>query len=484
LRNRCSGWLDFGSIRGTTARIVRCRTIGITIQTIPGGAQTPVKLPANAQFGSPIWAPDGKQFAFAMYHPTQIELWIVDAQSGSARKVDGVVLNAVSGAAFQWMPDSRTLLCRTLPENRGAAPAAPMTPTGPNIQESYGKSAPVRTYQDLLKTAHDDALFEYYAASQLVLIDTASGRKENLANAELYSSVDPAPNGEYFWFPFSENRSRDSCRCMVLRMTFSFGIARETSFTSWPVFHRRKACPSKGVPTGPRSYHWRPTDDATLVWAEALDGGDPKPKCRTAIAFLSLESAVSRRTNEALKIEHRYSGVTWGERDGLAFVSDYDRDRRWQRTFLINFDRPASRPARLGPLGARSLSQPRHSNDARVAQRRTRDVANRKVYLPRWSGRITRGRLSVPRPLRPRDIPDGTTLSMRGWNLRICRRACERREFSALHHASRNAEHASKLLAPHRWRFAKHGADAGSPIRLRNFAKSQSNSSPTSGAMA
>src|SRR6185503_13660367 len=127
-----------------------------------------------------------------------IELWVVDAQSGSARKLDGVVLNAVSGAAFQWMPDSRTLLCRTVPEKRGASPVAPMTPTGPNIQESYGKSAPVRTYQDLLKNAHDDALFEYYAASQLVLIDTASGRKENLASAELYSSVDPAPNGEYF----------------------------------------------------------------------------------------------------------------------------------------------------------------------------------------------------------------------------------------------------------------------------------------------
>ena len=46
--------------------------------------------------------------------------------------------------------------------NRGAAPTIGV-PTGPNIQEHRGGTAPVRTYQDLLASAHDEALFDYYA---------------------------------------------------------------------------------------------------------------------------------------------------------------------------------------------------------------------------------------------------------------------------------------------------------------------------------
>jgi hypothetical protein len=84
---------------------------GMTLQTIPAGEKTPVKLPPGARPGFPVWAPDGSQFAFAIYEPTRIELWVADARSGAARKMEGVVLNAVEGNAFQWMPDARTLLC-------------------------------------------------------------------------------------------------------------------------------------------------------------------------------------------------------------------------------------------------------------------------------------------------------------------------------------------------------------------------------------
>ena len=34
--------------------------------------------------------------------------------------------------------------------------------------------------------------------------------------------------------------------------------------------------PNGGVLPGPRSYQWQPLAPATLVWAEALDNGDPK----------------------------------------------------------------------------------------------------------------------------------------------------------------------------------------------------------------
>ena len=35
------------------------------------------------------------------------------------------------------------------------------------MQESLGRSAPVRTYEDMLTNPHDEDLFEYYATAQL-----------------------------------------------------------------------------------------------------------------------------------------------------------------------------------------------------------------------------------------------------------------------------------------------------------------------------
>jgi dipeptidyl aminopeptidase/acylaminoacyl peptidase len=317
---------------------------GFTLQTIPAGEKTPVKLPPGARLGAPVWAPDGSQFAFAMYHPARLELWVAEARSGAARKLDGIVLNAVYGTAFQWMPDARTLLCRTVPEAQGPAPAAPVTPAGPNIQESFGKTAPVRTYQDLLKNAHDETLFEYYAASQLVLVDAATGRKQDLGQPVVSSAVDPAPGGEFFLVT--------TIRKPFSRLLPAWGFPSEV--TVWDrqgkVVHTVATLPSQegvpieGVLTGPRSVHWRPTAPATLVWAEALDGGDPKTKVPHRDRLRSWPAPFRGEPTEVMQVEHRFRGLIWGERDGLALVSDYDRDRRWQRTFLIRADRPEAAP--------------------------------------------------------------------------------------------------------------------------------------------
>jgi dipeptidyl aminopeptidase/acylaminoacyl peptidase len=318
---------------------------GITIQTIPAGEKTPVKLPLGARFGPPVWAPDGAQFAFAMFQPTRIELWVADARTGAGSKLDGIVLNAFYGTAFQWMPDGRTLLCRTVLEAQGPAPSAPVTPSGPNIQESFGKTAPVRTYQDLLKNAYDETLFEYYATSQLVLVNTATGGKQNLGQPDVFSVVDPAPSGEFFLVT--------TIRKPFSRLLGAWGFPSE--IVVWDrqgkIVHTVATLPSQegvpieGVLTGPRGVRWRPTAPATLVWAEALDGGDPKAKVAHRDRLLSLSAPFRGEAAELHRLVHRSTGaLTWGEHGGLAFVSDYDRDRRWQRTFLLNADRTAAAP--------------------------------------------------------------------------------------------------------------------------------------------
>src|SRR5205807_506736 len=81
----------------------------------------------------------------------------------------------IHGLTLEWLPDSRTLLCHTIPADRGPPPAPPAVPPGPNVQESSGPAGPVRTYQDLLQTPHDEALFDFYATSQLTFVDVQAG---------------------------------------------------------------------------------------------------------------------------------------------------------------------------------------------------------------------------------------------------------------------------------------------------------------------
>ena len=69
------------------------------------------------------------------------------------------------------MPDGKALLVEMVKPNRGAAPATPAVPPGPHVQESLGGAAPVVTHEDMLQNPHDEDLFEFYATSQLALVD-------------------------------------------------------------------------------------------------------------------------------------------------------------------------------------------------------------------------------------------------------------------------------------------------------------------------
>src|SRR5262249_9183320 len=136
-----------------------------------------------------------------------MELWIADARSGEAHAIAGLVLNGAmtrfgfgagsSTQACAWMPDSTSLLCQTIPTGRGAPPQAPTVPLGPRIQESFGKSAPVATFEDLLENEHDSKLFEYYATSQLALINITTGKVTPVGTPAIFALADPAPDGAH-----------------------------------------------------------------------------------------------------------------------------------------------------------------------------------------------------------------------------------------------------------------------------------------------
>ncbi len=322
------------------------RIVKLTLKNISDGKETPLTLPPNAKMGMPEWSNDGKQFAVANTTVNGVELWIGDAVTGKLRRIPGVTLNTAFGGrgggdAAQWMPDSKTLLCRTIVAGRGAPPAAPTAPTGPTVQENYGKAAPAWTLQDLLRNAHDEKLYDYYATSQLALINTATGRVAPLGKPAIFGSIEPSPDGKHILVatihrPYSYLLSAGS----FPRLVEVWDRAGKSVYklADLPLADQ---VPIEGVPTGPRNYNWRPTEPATLVWVEALDGGNTRKKASLRDVAKTLKAPFTGQPVELVKTEHRYAGLTWGEKDGLVFVRDYDRSRRWSRAFMLSADNPS-----------------------------------------------------------------------------------------------------------------------------------------------
>src|SRR5579864_7116616 len=115
---------------------------------VADAAQIHVALPASACPGEPIWAADGKRFAFVNIAPESVELWIGDAKTGAVHRVSSARLNPMLNDELQWMPDQKTLLVKLVPKGLGAPPAEPIMPIGPSIQETEGEKGQSSTYEN------------------------------------------------------------------------------------------------------------------------------------------------------------------------------------------------------------------------------------------------------------------------------------------------------------------------------------------------
>jgi dipeptidyl aminopeptidase/acylaminoacyl peptidase len=308
----------------------------IALKKIDGGAETTVAMPPQARASHVKFSPDGSRIAFLQTKDTGIELWIADAATGSAKAVvaGSDRINATSGDPCDWVKDNVTIVCELVPAGRGAAPAEPAVPSGPDISESYGRAAPAPTYEDLLKTAHDDALFEYYFTSQLTAINSSTGAKTPIGRAAIFNSATPSPDGQHVLVakirkPFSHLIPMNGFPREIEVWTRSGEV--EKTIADLP---SREGTPLTGVETGPRSLQWRADQPATVVWVEALDGGDLKNNVPFRDKIVSLAAPFSGQPIDIAKTEWRYGGIAYTDR-GVGILNENDRASRHTRTWLL-----------------------------------------------------------------------------------------------------------------------------------------------------
>ena len=333
-----------GPSRGQSVnRITAMKTDGTVIGDLKG-------LPADPRLGSVSWSDDSKRFAFTNTTDDKIELWVADAETMTARKIDEG-LNGLFRRTMEWLPDGSLVYLRT-PADRGKAPVASKVPVGPAIQESAGVRGESRTFQDLLKTIDDERIFEYYATSELVRWDGTSSAA--LGTRGMITDVSPSPDGNwilvtttgkpfsyvvpYYYFPSRTeiwNIQGNKVRVMLDKPL------QENLPRGYDV-----------VNPGPRSYNWRSDRPATLMWVEALDGGDYHAKeMQYHDQVYMLEAPFAGDPAPYIATEKRFQGIMWGN-DNLAMLMEGLSKSRTRVTSSFNPANPQSTLRKIWELNS------------------------------------------------------------------------------------------------------------------------------------
>jgi dipeptidyl aminopeptidase/acylaminoacyl peptidase len=354
-------FLRLGGIRVNPKTGCRQTTIvhtGLEVRPLDGSKGRRIELPPQARIGTARWSPDGKRIAFTVVGDDRVALWIADTASGRARPVAGIRLNDLLGPAYEWTAADQLLVC-AIPTGRGPAPAPPAAPEGPNIEESSGRFAKPRTYQDLLKNPYDEALFRHYAACRLVRVSCRDGKQTPLLDEPgLYLSAELSPDGRYLlvtWLkePFSRRVPYDD----FARSTEVWSLADHRLVRTIADLPIADDVPPQGVPRGPRRVHWQALRDATLVWVEALDDGDPRKQVPHRDRLMIQPAPFTDPPVERLKLRHRFTGLTYAAAPDVALLSEYDRERRWRTTYLADLGRPDGARSVLFDLSAQDAYQ-------------------------------------------------------------------------------------------------------------------------------
>jgi len=316
----------------------------LVLKNVATGQERKIDLPDGFRFSQPFWSPEGHTIAFTHETSSGVELWILNTRTAKAAPVHGVKLNAaLSGSGLNdesapchWMAGSKALLCQTIPSERGEIPNAAAVPAGPRVQESFGKAAPVATFEDLLENEYDAKLFDYYATSQLAVVELETGRVSKVGAPGIFLLADPAPDGGHVLvtrvhWPYSyivtvERFARD-VEVWDLNGNVVYKVA------SLPL---QENVPIGGVTTGPREVDWHPNKRSTLVWVEALDDGDPKKEATERDKVMWMHLHLSDAPVELARTEKRFSGIAFGERGDFAILRDFDRDTLRTRAWFFN----------------------------------------------------------------------------------------------------------------------------------------------------
>ncbi|UZT98199.1 prolyl oligopeptidase family serine peptidase [Chryseobacterium fluminis] len=301
-------------------------------------------LPSDPKITYTSFSPDEKKMAFTHTTGKGVELWVIDLETATAKKITSDNLNANLGSPYVWYKDSQHLLIKTLPQNRAnLIDAGKDLPTGPIVSTADGKVSQNRTYQDLLKNPQDEKNFEILTASDIYNVDL-SGSLKKVKEQDLYSGLSFSPDGNYLM-------------ATTIKKPFSYIVPLNRFPMTTTVYDvngnvikvvnevpLNEIMPKgfSSVRTGKRAMSWRSDQPATLVYAEALDGGDQSKTVDFRDEIFTWEAPFTGTPKSFFKTKQRYEDVSWTN-DHYAIVSEGWYDTRNTKSFLVDLNNGESK---------------------------------------------------------------------------------------------------------------------------------------------
>ncbi|MCY1034354.1 prolyl oligopeptidase family serine peptidase [Corallococcus sp. BB11-1] len=291
------------------------------VRLADGHRVTVTGLPASPWLQDPRWSPDGRTLAFTHATPERVEPWVLDVDTGKARRLAPVALHGVAGPPCEWAGDSRELVCRLAPEGPVMPEPHAAAPLGPYIQE---RAAPGPDHGET-QAPVGHVLEARLARIRLEGQVSALGRSGAIVRAE------PSPDGAWLLveslqapFPSSLSEERLARRIEVwTRDGQPVRTVADLPVDTRPVSARKAPRP------GPREVRWLPGTTATLLWVEAA-GTSASPSARDD--FLTLAAPFTGTPAKEPGGPQRF--VSW-VRDGtdcgpIAEVSREDGGHLWR----------------------------------------------------------------------------------------------------------------------------------------------------------
>ncbi|MDZ7740773.1 MAG: prolyl oligopeptidase family serine peptidase [Bacteroidota bacterium] len=294
-------------------------------------------MPDPALLSNFSWSPDQQKIAFTNTVSNGVELWVMDLEKTKAYKLTGPGVNANMGDEINWFKDSQAMLVKMLPEDRQKlVDKEDAVPTGPTVSVNEGEKAQNRTYQDLLSDKIDEHNFEQLAHSEIHKIKL-DGTREKWLESAMYRGISFSPDGEYVMV--SEMHRPFSYLVPYYRFPYTTTIYTKEAGKVEEVLEVPliEELPQGFMAerTGRRNLNWRADKPATLIYVEALDGGDPDSTVDFRDQAFLLEAPFAGDGKAFLKTKNRFSGIVWGNED-YAIAYDYWWNTRNVKTYVFD----------------------------------------------------------------------------------------------------------------------------------------------------
>lgn len=300
---------------------------GVTLVRVADGRRWELDVPQSG-LDYLLWAPNSDKFLFTHSGERSVELWVGSVSVPGAHRIEHVRLMDVQGAPCAWMPGSAQVLCQEIAEDPAVAEPVESRAAGPVVRDNGQRPVPRIPSLDESWNSWDDTLYEHYRSSQPVLLDITTGARRKVGAVGIYNFLTPSPDGKYLLSirtvrPYSHlfaDEWHSPKQIDILDVTGRLVHALGLQIDGW-----WGGFPKTPVSTKIRHIMWFPGAAATLVFVEALDGGNPSQPTQWRDRLMRLDAPFAESPTELIRTAGRlatFPGFILGESPNLAWLAD------------------------------------------------------------------------------------------------------------------------------------------------------------------